>query len=194
MVSSGASKDKLRLWIRLLRACRIMEAELRERLARQFDTTLPRFDVMAALYRTPEGMLMSDLSRFLLVSNGNVTGIVDRLESDGLVQRARRNGDRRTSIVRLTGAGLNTFRRMAAAHERWVGELLAGVSRSDAQQLAAMLKAFRSNWDPPSGATRHLPPKTGEGKRLASPVFGGSARVPRGRRGRSPEEHEEERE
>jgi DNA-binding MarR family transcriptional regulator len=147
MVRNSAAKEKLRLWIRLLRACRIMEAELRERLARQFDTTLPRFDVMAALYRTPEGMLMSDLSRFLLVSNGNVTGIVDRLVTDGLVQRARRNGDRRTSIVRLTGAGLDTFRRMAAAHERWVSELLAGVSRSDAQQLAAMLKAFRSNWE-----------------------------------------------
>src|ERR671924_1671219 len=109
------SKEKLRLWIRLLRASRIIEAELRERLSTEFDTTLPRFDVMAALYRTPDGMLMSDLSRFLLVSNGNVTGIVDRLVSEGLVTRARRNGDRRTSMVRLTEAGINVFRRIAAA-------------------------------------------------------------------------------
>ncbi|TIX32080.1 MAG: winged helix-turn-helix transcriptional regulator, partial [Mesorhizobium sp.] len=75
---SGPGKDRLRLWIRLLRASRTIEAELRERLKTEFNTTLPRFDVMAALYRSPEGMLMSDLSRFLLVSNGNVTGIVDR--------------------------------------------------------------------------------------------------------------------
>lgn len=142
-----ASKDKLRLWIRLLRASRIIEGELRERLAAEFDTTLPRFDVMAALYRTPDGMLMSDLSRFLLVSNGNVTGIVDRLVSEGLVQRSRRNGDRRTSIVRLTKTGKDTFRTMAAAHERWVGELLAGVTKSDARRLTSMLKAFRSNWE-----------------------------------------------
>jgi DNA-binding MarR family transcriptional regulator len=146
-MNRAVGKEKLRLWIRLLRASRIIESELRERLARQFDTTLPRFDVMAALYRTPEGMMMSDLSRFLLVSNGNVTGIVDRLVSEGLVQRARRNGDRRTSIVRLTKIGHDTFRKMASAHERWVGELLAGVTKSDAQQLAAMLKAFRSNWE-----------------------------------------------
>ncbi|RWF97288.1 MAG: MarR family transcriptional regulator, partial [Mesorhizobium sp.] len=83
--SIGPGKDRLRLWIRLLRASRTIEAELRERLKKEFDTTLPRFDVMAALYRSPEGMLMSDLSRFLLVSNGNITGIVDRLVSEGLV-------------------------------------------------------------------------------------------------------------
>jgi len=136
------SKDKLRLWIRLLRASRTIESELRERLARKFDTTLPRFDVMAALYRTPEGMLMSDLSRFLLVSNGNVTGIID-----GLVQRAQRNGDRRTSIVRLTRTGHAAFKKMAAAHERWVDELLADVSKGDAQRLTSMLKTFRSNWE-----------------------------------------------
>jgi DNA-binding MarR family transcriptional regulator len=143
----SASKEKLRLWIRLLRASRIIEAELRERLSKQFDTTLPRFDVMAALYRTPDGMLMSDLSRFLLVSNGNVTGIVDRLVAEGLVQRGQRNGDRRTSIVRLTKPGKDFFRAMATAHERWVGELLAGVSKSEARQLTSMLKAFRSNWE-----------------------------------------------
>lgn len=141
------SKDRLRLWIRLLRASRIIESELRERLKKQFDTTLPRFDVMAALYRTPEGMMMSDLSRFLLVSNGNVTGIVDRLVLEGHALRAQRDGDRRTSIVRLTKAGKELFRIMAAAHERWVDELLADVSRSDARRLTSMLKAFRSNWE-----------------------------------------------
>jgi DNA-binding MarR family transcriptional regulator len=142
-----AGKDKLRLWIRLLRASRTIEAELRDRLSKEFATTLPRFDVLAALYRVPDGMLMSDLSRFLLVSNGNVTGIVDRLVSEGLISRARRNGDRRTSIVRLTPRGRDSFRAMAAAHERWVGDLLADVSKTDAQRLASMLRAFRSNWE-----------------------------------------------
>ncbi len=143
----GDSKDRLRLWIRLLRASRTIEAELRERLKRDFDTTLPRFDVLASLYRQQEGMLMSDLSRFLLVSNGNVTGIVDRLVSEGLVARARRNGDRRTSMVRLTEAGVGAFEKMAKAHEGWVGDLLGGVGEEDARRLAVMLKSFRSNWE-----------------------------------------------
>ncbi|TPI45560.1 MarR family transcriptional regulator [Mesorhizobium sp. B3-1-7] len=145
--SAGPGKDRLRLWIRLLRAARTIEAELRERLKKEFDTTLPRFDVMAALYRVPEGMLMSDLSRFLLVSNGNVTGIVDRLVSEGLVMRARRNGDRRTSMVRLTEEGTKSFAAIAAAHESWVGELLGNVSEDEARRLAGMLKSFRSNWE-----------------------------------------------
>jgi DNA-binding MarR family transcriptional regulator len=103
---------------------------------------------MAALYRhQPDGMLMSHLSRFLLVSNGNVTGIVDRLVSDGLVVRAAREGDRRTSIVRLTAEGERVFAAMAAAHEGWIAELLGGVSKTDARRFSAMLKSFRSNWE-----------------------------------------------
>ncbi|MEX0957160.1 MAG: MarR family transcriptional regulator [Rhizobiaceae bacterium] len=141
------NKERLRLWIRLLRATHIVESELRDRLKREFDTTLPRFDVLAALYRERGGMLMSDLSRYLLVSNGNVTGIVDRLVSDGLIVRARREGDRRTSIVRLTEAGVTLFERMAQAHENWIAELLAGIGEDDVQHLSGMLRAFRSEWE-----------------------------------------------
>lgn len=141
------TKERLRLWIRLLRAARIIEGELRERLKMQFESTLPRFDVMSALYREPDGMLMSDLSRFLLVSNGNVTGIVDRLVLDGFVVRSNREGDRRTSIVRLTDAGNARFAEMAAAHETWIDELLEDIGEEDARHLSSMLKVFRSNWE-----------------------------------------------
>jgi DNA-binding MarR family transcriptional regulator len=147
VAAGNGSKERLRLWIRLLRASRVVESELRERLKREFNSTLPRFDVMAALYREPDGMLMTDLSRFLLVSNGNVTGIVDRLVSDGFVVRAQREGDRRTSIVRLTPRGEEEFRRMAAIHEGWIGELLGDVGEDDARRLSAMLKSFCSNWE-----------------------------------------------
>lgn len=146
-IEAPASKERLRLWIRLLRASRLVEAGLRERLKRQFNSTLPRFDVMAALYRQPEGMLMSDLSRFLLVSNGNVTGIVDRLVTDGLVTRASREGDRRTSIVRLTAQGQLLFREMAREHERWIARFLGDVKEDDARRLSAMLRTFGSNWE-----------------------------------------------
>ena len=141
------SKARLRLWIRLLRASRLIEGVARERLKTQFHATLPRFDVMAALYRKPDGMLMSEISRFLMVSNGNVTGIVDRLVADGFVARAKRNGDRRTSFISLTRKGRATFSDMATAHESWVDELLGGVSARDAEQMSAKLKSFRSDWE-----------------------------------------------
>ncbi len=143
----AGSKARLRLWIRLLRVSRLIEGIARERLKAQFGATLPRFDVMAALYRKRDGMLMSEISRFLMVSNGNVTGIVDRLVADGLVARAQRNGDRRTSFVSLTGKGCTAFERMAAAHERWIDELLGKISVRDAEQMSAKLKAFRSEWE-----------------------------------------------
>ena len=148
--NSGATigpKARLRLWIRLLRASRFIEGVTRERFKAQFNMTLPRFDVMAALYRKPEGMLMSEIARFLIVSNGNVTGIVDRLVAEGFVARSQRNGDRRTSFITLTRRGRAAFAAMASAHERWIDELLGGVSARDAEQLSAKLKSFCSDWE-----------------------------------------------
>jgi DNA-binding MarR family transcriptional regulator len=145
--SKADNKARLRLWIRLLRASRLIEANVRERLKTQFNVTLPRFDVMAALYREPEGMLMSEISRFLMVSNGNVTGIVDRLVSDRLVVRSQRDGDRRTSFIRLTEKGHTLFEDMARAHQGWIDEMLQDMSIKDANELSARLKTFRSNWE-----------------------------------------------
>jgi len=136
---SGVSKERLRLWLRILKVSRLVEGELRERL-RGFDTTLPRFDVLAALWRDREGLKMSELSTVLRVSNGNVTGIVDRLEADRLVVRVPVEGDRRAMSVRLTARGEEEFTRLAALHEAWVSELLGAVSAQDATALGAMLK------------------------------------------------------
>jgi DNA-binding MarR family transcriptional regulator len=134
-----ASKQKLRLWLRLLRAQRAIEGELRARLRREFATTLPKFDVMAALARKGAGMTMTELSRFLMVSNGNVTGIIDRLAAEGLVVRLAHQGDRRATFVRLTPKGAQQFAVMAKAHEAWVVELLAGVGREETDTLVDLL-------------------------------------------------------
>jgi DNA-binding MarR family transcriptional regulator len=140
-------KARLRLWVRLLRLSRSVEGELRERLKARFATTLPRFDVMAALWRAPGGMMMGELSRFLLVSNGNVTGIVERLVADGLVERIAREGDRRASVVRLTDAGRAAFAAMAEAHAEWIDELLGRIAPADAASVAETLAMFRSTWE-----------------------------------------------
>ena len=134
-----ASKARLRLWLRLLAAQRVIENEVRERLRVEHDTTLPRFDVMAALYRSEAGLKMSELSGELRVSNGNVTGIVDRLVNDGLIVRSPVPGDRRAMLVRLTQKGRETFAGMAAEHEGWIDELLCAASADEAAMLAGRL-------------------------------------------------------
>ena len=138
-MSQPASKERLRLWLRLLAAQRVIENEVRERLRVEHETTLPRFDVMAALYRTDDGLKMSELSGELRVSNGNVTGIVDRLVNDGLIVRAPVPGDRRAMLVRLTDEGRTVFAGMAEAHEGWIDELLGAAGADEAAALAARL-------------------------------------------------------
>ena len=134
-----ASKERLRLWLKILKLSSGVEAELRRRLRDQHYTTLPRFDVMAALSRNPDGLKMSELSGYLKVSNGNVTGIVDRLTEEGLVLRLAVPGDRRAMVARLTPKGQGAFATLAAEHEKWVDELLQGLSPDDAQAVGAYL-------------------------------------------------------
>ena len=139
------SKQRLRLWLRLLRAARGIESELRERLRKDFAITMPQFDVMAALARKPDGMNMTELSRMLMVSNGNVTGIIDRLAVEKLVQRQAPATDRRSFIVRLTPKGAAQFAVVAKAHENWVDELLAGFDAAEADHLIEMLGGLASS-------------------------------------------------
>ena len=134
------SKRRLKMWIRLLGVARAAESSLREYLRVEHGTTLPRFDVMAALYRRRDGATMSELSRMLLVSNGNATTVVDRLEKDGLVRRTASETDRRTVFVALTPEGLCQFERLAADHEREVNTMFADLSDSDVEQVTALLK------------------------------------------------------
>lgn len=139
VASDPTSKAKLRLWLRLLKASRRIEGQLRERLRTEFDTTLPRFDVLAALGQHPDGLKMSDLSSVLRVSNGNVTGIVDRLADDGLVERLPVPGDRRAAIVRLTSRGVADFAEQAATHEIWIAELLGTIDDQETETLTALI-------------------------------------------------------
>jgi DNA-binding MarR family transcriptional regulator len=140
----AAGHLRLRLWVRLLRAARPVEAELRRRLGREFGVTLPKFDVMAALARREAGMTMTEVSRLLMVSNGNVTGLVDRLVAEGLVMRVANEKDRRATFVRLTNKGLRLFQTMAEAHERWVNDILGCFSDEQSEAMVGLLDALRA--------------------------------------------------
>lgn len=140
MTDDPLSKRRLKLWIRLLGVTRAAEGHLREHLRTRHDTTLPRFDVMAALWRRREGVTMTELSRMLLVSNGNATAVVDRLEKDGLARRTPLATDRRTVHVALTDEGLRVFEGLAAEHEAEVNTLFAGLTEDDIDAMTAILK------------------------------------------------------
>ncbi|MDP3264710.1 MAG: MarR family transcriptional regulator [Tabrizicola sp.] len=137
---SELSKRRLKMWIRLLGVTRAAESHLREHLRVNHGTTLPRFDVMAALWRRREGVTMSELSRMLLVSNGNATTVVDRLEADGFVRRTPSETDRRTVFVALTPEGLAEFEGLAAGHEAEVSKLFSGISEADLEAMTEILK------------------------------------------------------
>ena len=133
----------LKLWLRLLACATQIESEIRRRLRAQFGVTLARFDYMAQLYRYKDGLKMRELSRYLMVTGGNVTGLTDDLERDGLVAREASPSDRRAWILRLTPKGRRAFEAMAQEHERWILELLGGLDERTVQQLYTQLGALR---------------------------------------------------
>ena len=134
---TSPSKQKLRLWLQLLRVTKNIETNLRTRLRQQLATTLPRADVIAALSRHPSGVSMSALTRQLLTSNGNVTSLIEKLAADGLVERVLLKADRRAIHVRLTAKGIVAFQALATAHETWIEEIL---SQLDADDVDTMLR------------------------------------------------------
>jgi len=144
-IARAGDHRALRIWLRLLTCTQLIERRVRSRLRERFATTLPRFDLMSQLWRYPGGLKMNELSRHLMVTGGNVTAIVDQLEKEGLVERLEEPADRRAFCIRITSAGEKSFAEMARAHEAWVVELLAGMSRRDQDELLKLLAKLKQH-------------------------------------------------
>jgi DNA-binding MarR family transcriptional regulator len=140
-----AGRSSIRLWLRLLSCTMVMEKRVKRRFAEQFGATLPRFDVLAALDRHPKGMTMGALSSSLLVSNGNVTALVQTLLKDGHVEMSPSPADRRASIVCLTPAGRAYFAELAEAHHGWIDAMLAGLGRGEREALYNLLGSLKAS-------------------------------------------------
>jgi len=133
----------LKLWLRMLASTTQIEAEIRKRLRERFDITLARFDYMAQLYRYKDGLKMRVLSRYLMVTGGNVTGRTDELEREGVVSRTASPDDRRAWIVSLTPKGRRSFEAMASEHEQWILEMFSGLDMKTVKQLHSQLGLLR---------------------------------------------------
>lgn len=146
---TASDHSALKLWLRLLTCTNLIEKQVRRSLRSEFDSTLPRFDLLAQLEREPAGLKMMDLSRRLMVTSGNITGLADQLESEGLVERVAQSGDRRATVLRLTELGTRRFNDMARRHERWIVDLCSGLSRQEQQQLYAALGQLKQGLSRP---------------------------------------------
>jgi DNA-binding MarR family transcriptional regulator len=136
---------ELRLWLRLLTCTTLIEGEVRRRLRDEFDVTLPRFDLMAQLDKAPNGMTLGELSQRMMVSNGNVTGLAERLVEQGLLDRRPSPKDRRAQIVSLTAEGRRAFRVMARTHEDWIAQLFAGLDAAEIETLMGLLAKAKAS-------------------------------------------------
>ena len=150
-VDAGAEAGRaaLRSWLRLLDCSTLVEREVRRQLREEFATTLPRFDLLAQLDLAREervpGLTMSELSRRLMVTNGNLTALVERLTQERLVSRATAPSDKRMSIIRLTPAGKRALDAMTPAHREWISAMFAGLSADDRDALYALLGKLRTS-------------------------------------------------
>ena len=138
-------KTELRLWLRIFTCKMLIEGEVRRRLRDSFDVTLPRFDLMAQLDRTPNGMTLGELSQRMMVTNGNVTGLVDRLVAQKLIDRRPSPTDRRSQIVSLTAEGRKAFRAMARANGNWIAEIFADLSPGEIESLMRLLDKAKAS-------------------------------------------------
>ena len=139
------SKESLRTWLRMLSCETVIEQHLRTLLRQNFSVTLPQFDVLSELERAGEPLTMSQLSKQLMVSNGNVTGVIDRLEKTGFASRVRAEHDRRIQYIELTTKGRKEFNKMAAQHERWLAELMSELSLAEMSKLQELLLKTRQS-------------------------------------------------
>lgn len=136
---------KLRLWLRVLTCMQLIETSIRARLRTEFDTTLPRFDVLAQLDASPDSLSMGELSARLMVTSGSVTGLVDTMETEMLVERRAHPADRRSTLISMTPRGRVLFDRMAPAHAAWVEELMAGLNATEAATLHRLLGKLKQS-------------------------------------------------
>ena len=137
--------ESLRLWLRMLACTNLIEAHVRSQLRTRFHTTLPRFDLMSQLERNPDGLKMGELSKRMMVTGGNVTGITDQLVAEGLVVREDNPRDRRAYVVKLTKEGRRVFRAWADEHEDWIIRLFEGLGEKERSQLYALLAQLKEH-------------------------------------------------
>lgn len=144
-LTKSRSKQSLRLWLRLFSCQSMIEDIIRVRLRDDHGITLPQFDVLAELDNAGKQLTMSELSQHLVVSNGNITGVIDRLERENFLKRVKSSEDRRVQYIQLTESGSQRFKKIATEHEAWVSNLFSALDRNEIDQMITTLKKTKES-------------------------------------------------
>ena len=136
---TGEDHQPLRLWLRLLTCTNLIETKLRNHLRLEFGCTLPRFDMLAQLESHPQGLSMGELSQLMMVSAGNVTGISNQLEKEGLVARQVSSKDRRSFSLSLTPQGKEQIAKMMQSYQSCLSAIFTQISEEGTDSAIAML-------------------------------------------------------
>lgn len=140
-----SEKEGLRLWLRIVSLTQMVEQQIRTMLREQFDSTMPRFELLSALDRVPDGLTMGELSQWLMVTKGNVTGIAERLSEDGLIKRYPTPTDRRSFCVTLTAKGKKLYKEMEQEYENLLDKTFAEVSLDDSDVFTGVLAKVKDS-------------------------------------------------
>ena len=147
-MTAPADHDALRVWLRLFTCTTLIERTIGSALKREFESSLPRFDLLAQLERAPKGLRMGELSERILTTGGNATWLVRALEADGLVTRRVSTSDKRAAVVRLTPTGRRRFATMARAHERWIVAMFSSLTPAERRALHRLLGTLKEQFRP----------------------------------------------
>ena len=132
-----------RTWLSLVRCFSSIERVLMQHFADEYNSSLPRYDVLTALALSPGGLTMGELASMLMVTKGNITGVVRRLKTDGLVRKVTSKVDRRVQSVTISAKGKRLWDKMHADYDRIISEILSGQSNKDLRALARFLEQTR---------------------------------------------------
>ncbi|MCW5829725.1 MAG: MarR family transcriptional regulator [Deltaproteobacteria bacterium] len=118
----------------------LMETVVNRQVFRQFDLSNAQYEVLRILADRSVPMSLTDLSRMLVVSNANVTGLIDRMESQGLVKRKTNPADGRVRLIDLSAAGRSKFKQAHKVHLDGIAEFLQAFTDDDVRHLLKSLE------------------------------------------------------
>lgn len=141
-------RESLKLWIELLRYSSKLEQIIDDKLRQNYGQNISRFDVLSQLVREHDtGLTVGELAGRLIASKGNITGLLDRMRKDDLINKQTKSDDKRSYMVQITEKGLNLFNEMAENNALWVEQALKSLDVDNMKDFTQFLNEARNSLD-----------------------------------------------
>jgi DNA-binding MarR family transcriptional regulator len=147
VASLPATDHRMRAWLAMVGCFTSVERSLRRHFNHVFRSSLPRYDVLMALVHFPDGLTMGQLASKLMVSKGNMTGVVRRLQQNNCVRQASSRHDRRVRVVTLTSKGRTLWEQMHGEYRSVIEDVLSQLSKTESRLLTQSLMQAQERID-----------------------------------------------